>query len=226
MFSPLRQANGDIRKLEPLRAPSLPAASDDDDDTDEFNPYLFMASLPPHATTSIQGKVCLPPKSEKLQNFPTLVLDLDETLVHCTVEPISNADLQFPVNFNGNRYDVYVRKRPFLGHFLQEVSKNFEVVVFTASQKIYAGNINMLFVIYLFNFLVVLLYLIMFLETLLNMLDPEGKLIHHRLYREVGFVIFSFNCNLYIYKYYSYSNKYITGMFICPRKLFKRLVCT
>ena len=158
LFSPhLRQSNGDLRKLEPLRAPTLP--SNDDDDADEFNPYLFMATLPNHATTLVPNKICLPPKSEKLRHLPTLVLDLDETLVHCTVEPITNADLQFPVNFNGNRYDVYVRKRPYLDHFLEQVSKIFEVVVFTASQKIYA-------------------------ETLLNLLDPEGKLIHHRLYRD------------------------------------------
>ena len=163
LFSPhLRNGTtGDIKKLEPLRAPSLPSASlnGDENDADEFNPYLFMASLPNHSTTTIPGKICLPSKAIEFANKPTLVLDLDETLVHCTVEPISNADLQFPVVFNGSCYQVYVRKRPFLDHFLEQVAQNFEVVVFTASQKIYA-------------------------ETLLNILDPQGKFIHHRLYRE------------------------------------------
>ena len=62
------------------------------------------------------------------------VLDLDETLVHCSVEKIPDADLQFPVLFNGIEYEVYVRKRPFLDRFLAAVAQKFEVIIFTASQ--------------------------------------------------------------------------------------------
>jgi CTD small phosphatase-like protein 2 len=54
---------------------------------------------------------------------------------------------------------VYVRKRPGLDDFLAAVSALFEVVIFTASQQVYA-------------------------ETLLNMLDPQGRHIAHRLYRD------------------------------------------
>jgi CTD small phosphatase-like protein 2 len=57
------------------------------------------------------------------------------------------------------RYDVYVRKRPYFQQFLEHVSQRFEVIVFTASQQVYA-------------------------ETLLDILDPTGALIHHRLYRD------------------------------------------
>ena len=71
------------------------------------------------------GKVCLPPQI-KLRY--TLVLDLDETLVHCSVESIGQPDLTFPVTFNGVFYQVYVRKRPFLDFFLETVSRNFEVI--------------------------------------------------------------------------------------------------
>jgi CTD small phosphatase-like protein 2 len=78
------------------------------------------------------------------------VLDLDETLVHCSVEPIVGADLTFPVEFNGVNYTVYVRKRPHLHRLLEAIRDKFEVVVFTASQKVYA-------------------------DRLLNLLDPEGK---------------------------------------------------
>lgn len=62
------------------------------------------------------------------------VLDLDETLVHCSVEPIPGADLTFPVDFNGTNYTVFVRKRPHLARFLEAVYDKFEVVIFTASQ--------------------------------------------------------------------------------------------
>ena len=95
---------------------------------------------------------------------PTLALDLDETLVHCTVEPIDKPDLVFPVSFNGTMYDVYVRKRPYLDYFLETVARSFEVVVFTASQKVYA-------------------------DVLLDLLDPEQKYIKHRLFREACLLV-------------------------------------
>jgi len=88
-----------------------------------------------------------------------LILDLDETLVHCSVDPIPDADVTFPVNFNGANYMVYVRKRPHLDKFFALIAGKFEVTIFTASQQVYA-------------------------ERLLNLLDPEGKHIHHRLYRD------------------------------------------
>ena len=62
------------------------------------------------------------------------VLDLDETLVHCSVEPIVGADLTFGVDFNGVMYTVFVRKRPHLQRFLEAIAGRFEVVIFTASQ--------------------------------------------------------------------------------------------
>ena len=61
-----------------------------------------------------------------------------QTLVHCSVEPIADADLTFPVVFNGANYQVYVRKRPYLDRFLSWVAARFEVVIFTASQQVRA----------------------------------------------------------------------------------------
>jgi CTD small phosphatase-like protein 2 len=61
---------------------------------------------------------------------------LDETLVHCSLDPIPNPDLTFQVPFDGVSYEVHVRKRPCFEQFLAEVSKVFEVVVFTASQRV------------------------------------------------------------------------------------------
>ena len=68
----------------------------DQDDADMFNPYLFIASLPAYSLVGIKDKICLPPSATK--NKISLVLDLDETLVHCTVDPIPNPDLIFPVS--------------------------------------------------------------------------------------------------------------------------------
>ena len=61
--------------------------------------------------------------------------------------------------FDLKEHTVYVRKRPYLKKFLERVADMFEVVIFTASQSIYA-------------------------EQLLDILDPDGNLISRRVYRE------------------------------------------
>ena len=76
-----------------------------------------------------------------------------------SVDPIPDADVTFPVSFNGANYQVYVRKRPHLDKFLQWIAGKFEVTIFTASQQVYA-------------------------EKLLNLLDPESRYISYRLYRD------------------------------------------
>lgn len=85
----------------PQRTPQKEATpqqqEEEEDDSDEFNPYQFIAHLPPHSSVCIMDKICLPPLTVKKQELPTLALDLDETLVHCTVEPIAKPDLVFPV---------------------------------------------------------------------------------------------------------------------------------
>eukprot|EP00761_Pharyngomonas_kirbyi_P004442 gb/GECH01004447.1/.p1 GENE.gb/GECH01004447.1/~~gb/GECH01004447.1/.p1 ORF type:complete len:408 (+),score=89.81 gb/GECH01004447.1/:1-1224(+) len=123
---------------------------------DEFDPYLFIAQLPERFPYKLHP--CLPKKNNATPPV-TLVLDLDETLVHCSTEPLPGADFVFPVMYNGFEYKVFVRKRPFFEEFLDRVSELFEVVVFTASQSVYA-------------------------DKLLSLLDPNGKWIHHRVFRD------------------------------------------
>ena len=52
-----------------------------------------------------------PKNPEDLQK-PTLVLDLDETLVHSSFKPIPNPDYIIPVDIDGKVVDVYVLKVP------------------------------------------------------------------------------------------------------------------
>lgn len=133
---------------------------EEDVSEEEFDAYLFMANVPPRS--SLEAPAIAPPGlPQKLKNSPrlTLVLDLDETLVHCSLEKIDNPDLIFTVQFDEVEYQVYVRKRPGFEEFLTRVSELFEVAVFTASQKAYA-------------------------DKLLNILDPGRKWIQHRLFRE------------------------------------------
>lgn len=135
---------------------SLQAVEDLDDD---FNPWQFIKALPPYNLVRLHTpSVALPPKAASAPPI-TLVLDLDETLVHCSVEEPATCDLTFGVEFHGIDYQVYVKLRPHLQRFLQAVSQDFEVVVFTASQPVYANE-------------------------LLNRIDPNSSLVHYRLFRE------------------------------------------
>ena len=108
------------------------------DDEEEFNPYAFIKSLPAYE----EVKSFCPPDRLPAKDVDappiSLVLDLDETLVHCTVEAVDDADLTFPVEFHGMTYQVYVRLRPHLQEFLEAIADKFEVIVFTASQQVYA----------------------------------------------------------------------------------------
>ena len=73
----------------------------------------------------------------------TLVLDLDETLVHFFYTP------------SGGIFLI----RPYCFEFLEDMSKIFEIIIFTAATKDYA-------------------------DSILDLIDPDKKLINHRLYRQ------------------------------------------
>ena len=141
------------------KTPNEDDEAEDENGYYEFDPFIFISQLPPHHL--VKNNVLDPKPLPKLvsDTKPTLILDLDETLVHCSADASSKYDVTFNVQFNGANCQVYVRKRPYLDEFLEKVSSKFEIVIFTASQRVYA-------------------------ERLLDILDPHKKLIHHRLYRE------------------------------------------
>ena len=86
---------------------------------------------------------------------------MDETLVHCCDDIFSSKpDIIIPVTFpTGETVEAGIKIRPYAKEWLEEVNKNFEVMVFTASHPCYAN-------------------------VVLDHLDPDGTLIHHRLYRD------------------------------------------
>uniref|UniRef100_A0A5B6ZQL3 FCP1 homology domain-containing protein n=1 Tax=Davidia involucrata TaxID=16924 RepID=A0A5B6ZQL3_DAVIN len=129
------------------------------DQAECFDPHMFIRNLPdlPDEATNFRPTI-LPKETLKTKRI-TLVLDLDETLVHSTLEHCEDSDFTFPVSFNMKENIVYVKQRPDLRTFLERVAGMFEIVVFTASQSIYA-------------------------EQLLDILDPNQKLISRRAYRE------------------------------------------
>ena len=127
---------------------------------DEIDGFLFMKYAPTLPANYFNNKQpVLPPQSEEHAGKLCLVLDLDETLVHCNVDkPTSKYDAKFPVEFGDITYNVFMKKRPYFKQFLESVSHSFEVVIYTASQHCYA-------------------------DKLLDLVDRDNKLIHHRLFR-------------------------------------------
>lgn len=110
----------------------------------------------------VQG---LPPQHEGDSGRLTVVLDMDETLIHAEVVagvPDTKDDEgegdTFYLPFGPTGW-IRVTKRPFLHQFLLGASERFELIVFTAGMEEYA-------------------------DAILNRIDPLGTLFRHRLYRQ------------------------------------------
>jgi len=118
--------------------------------------FMFMISVTkPEAQIT---EPLLPPKKAG-DNRPTLVLDLDETLVHSflNIDEYPRFDFHFQVDSDDTYIDVFCKIRPHLQEFLKKMAEIYELVVFTASQESYASLV-------------------------INRIDPHGY-IEHRLYR-------------------------------------------
>lgn len=83
--------------------------ADDYEEYEEFDPFDFIRSLPP---LEPDREPILPPKPNDGPEI-TLVLDLDETLVHCTTTEMDDYDVMFPVELNGQVFQVSGRYRPY-----------------------------------------------------------------------------------------------------------------
>lgn len=113
----------------------------------------------------------IPPQKPEDKGKLTVVLDIDETLIHSRLSTIQSKfrqdeDRQMDVNSLDefvitlrDGEEVRVNKRPGLDSFLQEASKNFELIAYTAGLEEYA-------------------------HALLDHLDPTGSIFRHRLYRD------------------------------------------
>jgi len=121
-------------------------------------PQSNSTSPTPVTITAQSQKFLLAPLPPEDVNKKTLVLDLDETLVHSSFKPIPDPDFVMSIELENVIHKVYVRKRPGVDNFLRVVGENFEVVVFTASLAKYA-------------------------DPLLDILD-RGRLVKKRLFRE------------------------------------------
>ena len=78
----------------------------------------------------------LPKKTSKRK---TLVLDLDETLVHSQFQPFDvPSDITLKIELEDELHDIHVMVRPGVKEFLENMGKIYEIVIFTASVSKYA----------------------------------------------------------------------------------------
>ena len=96
----------------------------------------------------------------------TLILDMDETLIHAVIlqkgeEPRSDGDFTITLSSedDGDELKISVKMRPHMEDILDQLSRMFEIVVFTAGEQEYA-------------------------DAVLDFIDEERAVIQHRLYRQ------------------------------------------
>ena len=106
----------------------------------------------------IQAKEVKLPKPKGFEKRKTVVFDLDETLAHCVSTPeLGQYEIEIEMP-TGILTKVGINIRPYAKELLSAISKEFEVILFTASHKCYADKV-------------------------IQILDPMRSMIHHRLYR-------------------------------------------
>ena len=85
----------------------------------------------------------LPPLTDPTKK--TLVLNLDETLVHSSFQAVRAdagvSSFTIPVEIEQSIHDINVIRRPGLDEFMRAVGSIYEVVVFTASLGKYANPV-------------------------------------------------------------------------------------
>lgn len=132
-------------------------------------------------------------------NFPlltkkkTLVLDLDETLIHADINlSCKNHDALIEIKFLEEEWtQVPVFLRPGLRKFLQFAAVNFEVVCFTSSREEYA-------------------------DAVIDYIESRGKYFSHRLYRNSCLL---FNQTIYIKDISIFKNRHLKDVVIVDNSL-------
>ncbi|KAJ7276347.1 NLI interacting factor-like phosphatase-domain-containing protein [Mycena haematopus] len=185
MSSPSSRSNGSSHTFT-ARPPPTDALISYDSPSEPLQPSRSLLSTTAQGTDSVSTvsrsstPIATATRKTPFHLPKTLVLDLDETLIHSTSRPMlagSSSTGFFGLGtFNRNKgsgrmvevvlgghstlYHVY--KRPFVDFFLRTVSGWYTLVIFTASMQEYA-------------------------DPIIDWLDAERGILAHRLFRDVGF---------------------------------------
>ncbi|KAL4445469.1 hypothetical protein ABPG74_004543 [Tetrahymena malaccensis] len=124
-----------------------------------FQSFHMINTIPVSSQKEIDERCIIMPPFE-VKKKKTLILDLDETLIHCNESLDKTSD--FILDIQADQKEVVqagINVRPYAKQFLEEMSHLYEIVIFTASRSIYANEV-------------------------INKLDPQNKFIFKRLFRE------------------------------------------
>jgi CTD small phosphatase-like protein 2 len=132
----------------------------DDNDNEEVSAYYSVSDIIKslHPSTSTHFPSLLPIPTRRTPKY-TLVLDLDETLVHSNLTFDGAADAVIKMSNETSTCKIFCKYRPHMLDFLMSASQMFEVVIFTASHRFYA-------------------------DSVLDAIDPGRKCLKYRFYRE------------------------------------------
>jgi Dullard-like phosphatase family protein len=89
----------------------------------------------------------------------SLILDLDETLVHSTLKRPTHFDFTIRLSFDNHSFLFYVTERPHVRLFLDIIQYHYDLHIFTASVREYAN-------------------------PLIDYLDPKGVIFRSRWFRD------------------------------------------
>ncbi|CAD8200110.1 unnamed protein product [Paramecium octaurelia] len=107
----------------------------------------------------IEDKKLHIPQARNKKYNKTIIFDMDETLMHCNEDENDKCQFKIPIEFeDGERIVAGINIRNFAKEIIQKLSEVCEVMVFTASQDIYANQV-------------------------INILDPHNNL-GHRIFRD------------------------------------------
>lgn len=122
-----------------------------------YQAYSVFRFAPMPDLAEVQKRLVTLPDSKGMK---TLIFDLDETLIHCTDAQKTKGEISLPITFpTGETITAGINIRPYAKYALEELSKYFQIVVFTASHSCYANKV-------------------------IDYLDPDNKYVHRRLFRE------------------------------------------
>lgn len=120
----------------------------------------------------IQDRVDLPAQTEFDKDKKTLFLEIDDLLIHTFIPDenigyLQNSATKEPdkdLFLEEAKLNILYYERDNLFTFLEYISKNFEPILFTTSQKLYA-------------------------DFIIKQFDPDGTLFRHRLYQNSCYVL-------------------------------------
>ena len=70
-----------------------------------------------------------------------MIFDLDNTLIYTSKLPLLKCDHTFTINWKGDTYSFFVKFRPNLIQTLISLSKQFELVLFSAAEDTYVRDV-------------------------------------------------------------------------------------